>query len=88
MFVKPLMNRGVVSAGVERMMTLDPLPLTDEELEQLAKLLSDPNNRAAHDLLAFTGARTAAGLIAYLMAAESADRAVLIIAIRRALGSQ
>lgn len=88
MFVKPLMNRGVVSAVAERMMTLDPLPLTDEELEQLAKLLSDPTNRAAHDLLAFTGARTAAGLIAHVMAAESADRAILITAIRRALNPE
>lgn len=63
----------------------DPPPLSTEELQQLVHLLADGTNRAGHDLLAFIGAQSVAGIVTKMMIVEGPERRVLLIAIRRTL---
>jgi hypothetical protein len=79
------MNRNVGYVLAEAFMTLEQEPLNHREIEELGRLLRNPANRSAHDLLAFSGVRTAAGLMARLVIAEPHERNVLLTAIRRAL---
>ncbi|HUP44371.1 MAG TPA: hypothetical protein VM779_02555 [Thermoanaerobaculia bacterium] len=64
---------------------VEPLPLTDLELEQLGRLLRNPATPTVHDLLAYGGVRTVSGLMARLVVAEPYERVILLTAIRRAL---
>ena len=79
------MNRDVAYALAERPMTHEPEPLTQRELELLVRLLADRDNRSVCDLLTFSGARTAAGLMTRIVVADAAERKILITAVRRAI---
>ncbi|HEU4522494.1 MAG TPA: hypothetical protein VFT12_10850 [Thermoanaerobaculia bacterium] len=68
-------------------MTLETVPLSDDEMEKLSRLVREAANPSARDLLAFTGVRTTAGLIARLISADPSERSVLLTAIRRAISA-
>lgn len=85
MFAKPSTNRGDAPVRAERSMPQEPQPLSNDELEQLVKLLADRSNRAGRDVLAFSGASSVAGIVTKIMIADPPERSVLLIAIRRAL---
>lgn len=85
MFAKPLTNRSDATGRADNPMHQDPPPLSNEELEKLVHLLADRSNRSGRDLLAFSGARSVAGIVTKIMIADGPERRVLLVAIRRAL---
>ena len=85
MFAKPSMNRSDAAAHAENLMTQDPPPLSTQELQELILLVGDRSKAAGRDVLAFTGARSGAGIVAKIMIADPPERRVLLIAVRRAL---
>jgi hypothetical protein len=85
MFAKQSTNRSDATRRAEKPMPQEPHPLSNEELEELILLVADRSSRAGRDVLAFTGARSGAGIVAKIMIADAAERRVLLIAIRRAL---
>ena len=85
MFAKRSTNRDDASVRDERSMPQEPPPLSNEELEELVQLLANRFNQASHDLLAFSGATSVAGIVTKLMVSDPPERRVLLIAIRRAL---
>lgn len=87
MYEKPLRNRSAVSGRADARPVHDTLPLTDTEIEELTALLRDSSNPAGDDLLTFSGARSAAGLITRIVFAEPAERATLVTAVRRVLAA-
>ncbi|HUP50254.1 MAG TPA: hypothetical protein VNA04_15870 [Thermoanaerobaculia bacterium] len=62
-------------------------PLSDREIGLLVQLTADPYDPKASNLFAYSGARTAAGLMTRLAAAEPEERAILVMAIRKAIDS-
>lgn len=85
MFEKRSTNRSAAAGRADNPMPQDPPPLSNEELEKLVQLLADRSNRAGGDLLAFSGARSVAGIVTKMMIVDGAERRVLLVAIRRAL---
>ena len=69
----------------DRSMPQEPSPLSTEELHQLILLVGDRSSATGRDVLAFTGARSGAGIVAKIMIAEPAERRVLLLAVRHAL---
>lgn len=85
MFAKSSPNRSDAAGRADTPMPQDPPPLSNEELEKLVHLLADRSNRAGRDLLAFSGARSVAGIVTKMMIMDGPERRVLLLAIRRAL---
>ena len=82
------MNRDVAYARAETLlpMTFEPAPLSEEEIELLVQLI-DSGSPASRDLLAFTGASTAAGLLTRLVVMSPDQRRIVLMAIRKAIGA-
>ncbi len=85
MFAKPSTSRSDAIGRAEKSMPQEPHPLSNEELQELVLLVGDRSSRAGRDLLAFTGSRSGAGILAKVMMADAAERRVLLAVIRRAL---
>jgi hypothetical protein len=69
-------------------MKQEPQPLSNEELEQLVRLLANRSSQAGRDILAFSGATSVAGIVTKLMVSDPPERKVLLTAIRRALAQR
>ena len=88
MYEKQSMSRGAVSGRGDHTAPPETLPLTEAEILELADLLSDSSNTSGNDLLAFSGARSVAGLVTRIVMADPPQRRVLLVAIRRTLATR
>ena len=88
MYEKPSMTRDGASVRGETSVRHEAVALTEAEICELADLLSDASNSTGNDLLAFSGARSVAGLVTRVVLADPKQRGVLLIAIRRALATR
>ena len=82
------MSRGAAPRRGNEPAQPDRDPLTEAEILELAHLLSDTTDASGNDLLAFSGARSVAGLVTRVVLADPKQQRVLLTAIRRALASR
>ncbi len=63
------------------------MPLSDREVDQLLKIVENRADHLGRNLLAYTGADSATGLLTRVAAADQRERTLLIAIIRRAIAA-